>query len=119
MRSSIGIALALVLLAGCIWGAQPAGQSPPPANATPDVGVAYRMSIYCQLPLQVGSTWWQFAPRQSWPRALPHDQGTSPYPVPGILTLSSASNATFRADVDGSNLGLTKMAGKPPLTGCI
>ena len=117
MRTLV-VALALVLT-GCSLFGSTAGQTLPPANASPQVGVAYRVTLYCALPVEVGSTWWQFDKGAPWPPALPHDQGMSPYPVPGLITLSSSTTAAFRADVDGSSLAMTKLAAKPPLAGCI
>ena len=108
-----------LVLAGCSMFGGGAGQTLPPANTSPQLGVAYRVTLYCALPVGVGSTWWQFDKGVRWPPALPRDQGMSPYPVPGLITLGSATTATFRADVDGSTLALTKLATKPPLMGCI
>jgi len=109
----------VLVLAGCsMFGGGP-GLTLPPANASPQVGVAYRVTLYCALPVEVGSTWWQFEKGVPWPPALPSDQGMSPYPVPGLITLSSSTTALFRADVDGSSLAMRKLAAKPPLAGCV
>ena len=114
------LVMTLVLsLAGCSAFGGGAGQTLPPANASPQVGVAYRVTLYCAHPVEMGSTWWRFDKGASWPPAMPRDQGMSPYPVPGLITLSSSTTAVFRADVDGSSLAMTKLAAKPPLAGCI
>src|SRR5436309_2880842 len=113
------MALMVPVLAGCSLLGRPGGQTLPPADSSPQVGVAYRVTLYCALPVEVGNTWWQFDKGVTWPPALRSDQGISPYPVPGLITLGSATAATFRADVDGSSLALTKLAAKPPLAGCI
>ena len=118
MRILAVVVLALVL-AGCSMFGGGAGQTLPPASASPQVDVAYRVTLYCALPVEIGSTWWRFDKGAPWPPALPRDQGMSPYPVPGLITLSSATTAVFRADVDGSRLSLTKLAAKPPLAGCV
>ena len=118
MRTLAVVLMALVL-AGCSAFGGGAGQTLPPANASPQVGVAYRVTLYCALPVEVGSTWWRFGKGAPWPPALPRDQGMSPYPVPGLITLSSSTTAVFRADVDGSSLSMTQLAAKPPLAGCI
>jgi hypothetical protein len=116
---TVAVALMVLVLAGCSLFGSTAGQTPPPANASPQVGVAYRVTLYCALPVELGSTWWQFDKGAPWPPALTRDQGTSPYPVPGLITVSSSTSAVFRADVDGSSLRLTKLGAKPPLAGCI
>ncbi len=36
-----------------------------------------------------------------------------PYPVPGVITLKSATKAVFRADIDGSLLNLTRVTDIP------
>jgi len=118
LRTHAVVLLALVLASCSVFGGG-AGQTLPPANASPQVGVAYRVTLYCALPVEVGSTWWQFDKSAPWPPALPRGRGMSPYPVPGLITISSSTTAVFRADVDGSSLAMTKLAAKPPLAGCI
>src|SRR2546428_3437100 len=113
------MALMVPVLAGCSLLGRPGGQTLPPADSSPQVGVAYRVTLYCALPVEVGSTWWRFDTGAPWPPALPSDQGVEPDPAPGRFTLRTNTSAVFRADVDGSMLGLTKLATSPPLAGCI
>ena len=80
--------------------------------------MAYGVTLYCPIPIRLGDTWWAFDDPSHWPPAKPRwpwDSVSSPYQVPGIVVLSSTSKAVFRADVDGSELQLTR--GAQPTTG--
>jgi hypothetical protein len=56
---------------------------------------------------------------EPWPPPLSDDRGTTPYPVPGIIRLLNSDHALFRADVDGSELALTRMKLAPPRVACL
>jgi hypothetical protein len=115
---AITLSAALLVVAGCSIGTPllsvPIGASPPPADEAPDVGVAYRMSIQCPIPLALGSTWWAFDDPDPWPPQLPGNViYSNSWDVPGIITLSSANAAVLRADVDGSELSMSKLETPP------
>jgi hypothetical protein len=111
-------ALVLLLLASVVGCARslPARVDPPPSGAPAQIGVAYSVSVSCPIPIELGGLWWSFEqPGEHWPPDIeippfPFSIWAnirSPYPVPGILTLSSASEATFKADSDGSEFAMT------------
>jgi len=72
----------------------------------------------CTVPFEIGASVWRFLPGQGLPPS--ESKGwwednfgsvDSSYPIPGILTLESPNTATFRADVDGSEIRF--VAGHP------
>jgi hypothetical protein len=70
----------------------------------------------------IGDTWWALNERQPWPPQF--DPGlfgevSSPYKVPGIIVLTSSSEAIFRADVDGSELRLSLLPAPLRPEGCL
>jgi hypothetical protein len=88
---------------------------PPPSGSPAKIGVAYGVEVWCLLPIEVGGQWWAFPERAiepppvqvpPWPFSIWVDVG-DPYRVPGVLTLSSATEAVFRADSDGSEFTLS------------
>lgn len=99
-----------------------------PARGDLEIGVAYAATISCAIPFKLGDTWWAFDPGASnswppditippWPFSL-WANVRAPYPVPGIVTLSSPTEAVFRADVDGTELPLSATGG-PGGGGCL
>ena len=54
----------------------------------------------------LGDYVWQMSGTE-WPPELP-DNHMVPYPVPGTLTLDSATHGVFVADVDGSRSDVTR-----------
>lgn len=126
---SIALALFLVLfllvqvvVASALGlGRLPKRDDPPPGGAPAVIGVAYGVEAWCLLPIEVGGLWWAFPEQAIEPPPMPippfpfsiwADIG-DPSPVPGVLTLSSATEAVFRADSDGSELSMTAMRKKP------
>jgi hypothetical protein len=107
----------LLTLAGCGVATPipsvPDGAPPPSADQAPIVGVAYRITFQCPIPLPLGSTWWDFDNPEPWPAQLPGNVIYSTWDVPGIITLLSADAARFRADVDGSELSMTRLETQP------
>ena len=106
------LVLALVILTATLgFGRKlPERFEPPAFGAKAEIGVAYRVEAWCLLPIEVGGSWWAFPaaaiepppyfppfPDSIWARS-PGD----PYPVYGVLILSSPDHAVFRADSDGS-----------------
>jgi hypothetical protein len=114
-------AFVISLLASCgmFVAPPPSGFPPPGPDQVPAVGVNYRVEVSCSIPIQLGKTWWAFEGSFKWPPPLPADQNVTPYPVPGVVRLSSPDSAIFRADVDGSQLALGRMATTPPGAGCL
>jgi hypothetical protein len=113
-----GSLLTLLLLTAC--GYRPPGGQPPPDTGTPALGVDYRISPACTIPLRLGDTWWEWRMTGSpWPRPLPVDDGKFPYPVPGVVRLTTANEAVFRADVDGSELDLYRVTTPTNAGGCL
>jgi hypothetical protein len=94
----------------------PARVDPPPSGAQAEIGVPYGVSVDCPIPIELGGLWWAFPAYNPhwppditippWPFSIWANLG-DPYPVPGILTLSSATEAVFRADSDGSEFAMT------------
>jgi hypothetical protein len=97
----------------------PLSGQPPPDSGMRAIGVDYRISPDCAIPVRLGDTWWQWQMTGAqWPPPLPADQGITPYPVPGVIRLTTAHEAVFRADVDGSELHLYR-TDLPPTGGCL
>jgi hypothetical protein len=107
------LAMTLLLSAGCAL--QVPARVDAPASGPAEIGVAYGVEVYCSIPFKLGGLWWNFEqPMSDWPAAI-----TSPFPfniwddigvpweVPGIVTLTSPTEAIFRADVDGTEFRLT------------
>jgi hypothetical protein len=85
----------------------------------PEAGVLYGVTLFCPEPVVLGATSWSFDQPFDWPPAQPSDVG-APYAVPGVVKVISDDKAVFRADVNGSVLTLTKVAGNPnPLPECL
>jgi hypothetical protein len=107
----VGLAVAAALLAGCsMFVAPPPSSVPAPREGeSPAVGVNYRVSPSCPAPLQVGTTIWVFEMTgRTWPPAEPKYEYMLPYPVPGVISLSSDTAAVFRADVNGEVIPMTR-----------
>jgi hypothetical protein len=93
----------------------PGRVAPPAAGETAEIGVAYGVVVYCGVPIELGGLWWVFpAEPVSWPPAMEDPfpfsiwaNVASPYEVPGVVTLSSPTEAVFRADSDGSKIPLS------------
>lgn len=111
-------ALVLLLLAALVGCSRnlPARVDPPTSAAPAEIGVAYGVSVSCPVPIELGGLWWSFEePGEHWPPDIEMPpfpfsiwaNVRTPYPVPGILTLSSATDAIFRADSDGSEFTMT------------
>lgn len=114
----VPIVLALVILTAALgFGRKlPERFDPPWFGASAEIGVAYGVEAWCLLPIEVGDLWWAFPagaiepppveippfPESIWARSP-----GNPYPVPGVLILSSATQAVFRADSDGSEFTMT------------
>jgi hypothetical protein len=120
--SNLTRALAGALVAGAFVLAAcgaPAGQTPPAADATPQVGASYRVTMFCPESIPLGTTWWSFdETNQDWPPREQTDVIMTPYPVPGVVTLISENKAVFRADVNGAQFGLTRTPTRT-VFGCI
>ena len=119
----VPIVLALVVLAAALgFGRKlPERFDPPLLGAKAEIGVAYRVETWCMFPIEVGGRWWAFPsgaieppPVQisPFPFSLFASVG-DPYPVPGVLILSSRNQAVFRADSDGSEFPLTGLLENP------
>jgi hypothetical protein len=100
----------------------PSRVDPPAFGQTAEIGVAYAASVSCPIPIHIGDKWWTFdEPMNDWPADIsippfPFSIGATvgmPYPVPGIVTLTDADTATFRADVDGSEFPLSGRDANP------
>ena len=109
--------LVQVVVANAVgFGRTPKRVDPPPSGAPAKIGVAYGVEVWCLLPIEVGGLWWAF-PEQAiepppveippFPFSIWARSPGDPYPVPGVLTLSSATEAVFRADSDGSQFTMT------------
>jgi hypothetical protein len=124
-RTLAGLLIAgALLLAACGTPSVPSpppGQSPPPVGAVPEVGVLYRVTLFCSEPVVLGATSWSFDQPFDWPPAQPSkDVFSYPYAVLGVVKVISDDKAVFRADVNGSVLTLTKLAGNSnPLSECL
>ncbi len=106
----------LLALVGCSVASPsvPSGVSPPSAGVAPQVGVAYRLTLICPVPLRLGSAWWDFDDPNPWPPQLPGNViYSNAWDVPGIVMLDTPDTARFRADVDGSQLALTRLETTP------
>lgn len=118
-RALVGaLGAAAFVLALC---SAPRVDAPPAADATPQVGASYRVTLFCAESVALGTTWWSFdETKDSWSWPPPASGvGMMPYPVPGVVTLISEDKAVFRADVNGAQLGLTRTATRTGLYGCI
>jgi hypothetical protein len=104
--------IAVIVLIGLLACSRPVPSGEPlPSRGQPEVGVGYRITVFCPAPIEVGNSVWLFTGHESWPPDKPHgpfDSVVSPYPVPGLLTLTSRTEAVFRADIDGSELRLSR-----------
>jgi hypothetical protein len=114
-RSLLAFLVAAVVLGGCARYLPP--RVNPPPNGALEVGVAYGEVVYCPVPIPLADDWWSFdEPRADWPPdiSIPPFPFSiwasvgSPHAVPGIVMLTSADQAVFRADVDGSEFRLTR-----------
>jgi hypothetical protein len=107
---------------------------PPRVDPLPDgepaeIGVAYGVTVFCSIPVELGGKWWVWdEPMGAWPDDIsippfPFSIWASvgtPYAVSGIVTLTDGDSAIFRADVDGSEFGLTAHEENPePGTACL
>ena len=93
----------------------------PQPQETAVVGVHYRATTTCGLPIQIGDAYWTFERTgEEWPPPMPWDR-FQPYAVPGVITLTSPTTAVFRADVNGQELPMARSgAEKPwPGAGCV
>jgi hypothetical protein len=106
----------------------PARVDPPQSGAPAEIGIAYGVSVDCPIPIELGGLWWAFPePVDHWPpdienRPFPFSIWANlrdPYPVPGVLTLSSTSKAIFRADSDGSEFTMTAYGKNPKDEACL
>jgi hypothetical protein len=121
------VAIALVVGA-CGARYLPSRQDPPPSGAPLAVDVAYGVEVYCPIPIELGGLWWSWdQPRGEWPQGMSDEPfpfsiwatvGT-PYAVPGIITLTDADSAVFRADVDGSEFRLSAHHENPDPGTCL
>jgi hypothetical protein len=102
--------ITLVLVARSSAQAAPTFQ-PPPSGEAPEIGVAYEVSAYCVVPIQVGSSWFSFIHPAAWPPPMWWEYG-EPYEVPGTITLTTPTEAVFRAVSDGSELAM-RLGGGP------
>jgi len=106
----------VVIVIAYNW-AIPSGH-PLPSSGEPPVGVGYRVTFYCEVSFAIGNTWWDFdgwdfndPSAIKWPPPLPpslFDSPGDPYPVPGIVTLTSDVTGNFVADVDQSVLPVSR-----------
>jgi hypothetical protein len=104
------------VLAAC---SAPRVDAPPAADATPQVGASYRVTLFCPESVALGTTWWSFdETKEDWPPPG-SNVGMMPYPVPGVVTLISKDKAVFRADVNGAQFGLTRTPTRTGMYGCI
>jgi hypothetical protein len=113
--TAAGLVLLVALSAGCAR--QLPSRVDPPSNGQPaEIGVAYGVSVSCPIPIELGGLWWVWdEPMGAWPDDIsippfPLSIWASrgiPYAVPGVVTLTDADSAVFRADVDGSEFQLT------------
>ena len=82
--------------------------------------MAYGVEAWCLLPIKVGDLWWAFPSgaiepppvEPPWPLSIWANVST-PSAVPGVLILSSATEAVFRADSDGSEFNMTAYRQNP------
>lgn len=90
--------------------------------------MAYGVEVYCTIPIELGGRWWTWdEPMSEWPADItippfPFNIWSSvgsPYAVPGIVTLTDADSAVFRADVDGSEFRLTGRDEDPEPGACL
>jgi hypothetical protein len=71
------------------------------------------------LAIQIGDAYWTFdttGARQP-PPPLPRDEGTSPYPIPGVIRLLTPTTAVFRADSNGQELPMSRVGARNPTEG--
>ena len=108
------LVVTLVVSAGCLR--QLPARVEAPVSGPAEIGVAYGVEVYCQIPIKLGGLWWSFdEPMPDWPPdiSIPPFPFSiwasvgSPYAVPGIVTLTSPTEAVLRADVDGTEFQLT------------
>lgn len=113
------VALVLVVLVSAVGCGRPARVDPPPSGAPAEIGIAYGVEVSCPIPIELGGLWWSFEePIEHWPPDIGAVDG-DPYPVPGVLTLSSATQAVFRADSDGSEFTMTAHQENPKEGACL
>lgn len=120
----VPLIFALVVLAFAVGFVRnlPKRVDPPPRGAPAEIGVAYGVQVSCPIPIAVGGLWWAFPePTGHWPPDIEIPPWPlsiwanlrEPYPVPGVLTLSSPTQAVFRADSDGSEFTMTAYPKNP------
>ena len=124
----VPLILALVVLAYAFGlGRYPPRHDPPRSGTPAEIGVPYRVEALCLLPIRLGDLSWAFPERAiepppveppPWPFSI-WATVTEPYTVPGVLTLSSATRAVFRADSDGSEFAMTAYHENPNGAGCL
>ena len=119
--------LVVILVANALYvGRFPKRADPPPSGAPAEIGVAYGAGAWCMLPIELGGLWWAFPegaiqpPVEMPPFPLSIWANVSdPSPTPGVLILSSANQAVFRADSDGSEFTMTASRTNPKDVGCL
>ena len=120
MRRVLAAPLVLVLAADLLGCSSPEAPGPWSYEEV-EVGVPYRIAVHCTADFEMGGSWWRFEPVAEWPPPMPlgsSDMVVQPYPVPGVITLTSPTTATFRADSNGAELQLTT-TGEHVEAGCI
>ena len=119
----VPLVLALVVLALALGVGRklPERVDPPRFGAPAEIGVPYGVETWCLFPIEVGGLWWAFPGRAIEPPPVPIPpfpfsiwaSVSEPYPVPGVLILSSPNQAIFRADSDGSEFTMTARRRNP------
>jgi hypothetical protein len=69
-----------------------------PASGEPEVGTAYHVTLSCAIPVQLGSTWWEFDEPVVWPerrRTWPWEPISFPYEVPGVILMARRARRNF------------------------
>lgn len=109
------------LVAACLLVACSAPVAPPPSSVplpagTPVVGINYRATTMCLLPIPIGGMYWVFD--GTWdevPPPLPADRNSTPYVIPGVIRLTSPTTAIFRADTNGQEIPMSRAGTENPL----
>jgi hypothetical protein len=113
-----------IVWAGCSASGQDTTE-PIPSQGTLEIGTPYELALCGPIAFVAGEVVWDFDnPDQNWPpdsRAWWDIFGvrTPSYPVPGVLTLSSDSKATWAVDVDGSQWAVAAMPAGSQVGGCL
>jgi hypothetical protein len=105
LAASASLALLAAVLVGCSSPPAP----PPSSYDEVEVGVPYRISVWCSADFEMGGSWWRFE-TFSYPPIEPAGLFTNvsqPYAIPGVVILTSPDAATFRADSNGAVMRLT------------